>query len=202
MVASPVWQDGAVNYASRLRATEEFGKIVRTRRVGRARLNAPDSKSDIVARLSGVRIPHSPPATFQPPYNQCLNRLVSYVQQIGDADQNRFFRLKAGASLGLSLLSTMASTTPAGGAFSFLQEQLRRSTGGPVTSTVQTSALRECGFSTLRMSTVLGTNPCDSSPSTPARSSIQAGSPQLMACCVVPPLLKPYANELNHCSRE
>jgi hypothetical protein len=31
------------------------------RRVGRARLNAPDSKSDIVARLSGVRIPHSPP---------------------------------------------------------------------------------------------------------------------------------------------
>jgi hypothetical protein len=30
-------------------------------RVGRARLNAPDSKSDIVARRSGVRIPHSPP---------------------------------------------------------------------------------------------------------------------------------------------
>ena len=32
-----------------------------TRRGGRARLNAPDSKSDIVARLSGVRIPPSPP---------------------------------------------------------------------------------------------------------------------------------------------
>jgi hypothetical protein len=34
-----------------------------SRRVGRARLNAPDSKSDIVARRSGVRIPHSPPPT-------------------------------------------------------------------------------------------------------------------------------------------
>jgi hypothetical protein len=34
------------------------------RRGGRARLNAPDSKSDIVARLSGVRIPPSPPASL------------------------------------------------------------------------------------------------------------------------------------------
>ena len=33
------------------------------RRVGRARLNAPDSKSDIGVSLSGVRIPHSPPST-------------------------------------------------------------------------------------------------------------------------------------------
>ncbi len=36
-----------------------------TRRGGRARLNAPDSKSDIVARLSGVRIPPSPPSSQQ-----------------------------------------------------------------------------------------------------------------------------------------
>ena len=35
------------------------------RRVGRARLNAPDSKSDIVARLSGVRIPASRHITQQ-----------------------------------------------------------------------------------------------------------------------------------------
>ena len=34
---------------------------LRMRRAGRARLNAPDSKSGIVARLSGVQIPRSPP---------------------------------------------------------------------------------------------------------------------------------------------
>jgi hypothetical protein len=34
------------------------------RRGGRARLNAPDSKSGIVERLSGVRIPPSPPLTL------------------------------------------------------------------------------------------------------------------------------------------
>ncbi len=39
----------------------EIQETVPSWRVGRARLNAPDSKSDIVARRSGVRIPHSPP---------------------------------------------------------------------------------------------------------------------------------------------
>jgi hypothetical protein len=37
--------------------------LIKMRRVGRARLNAPDSKSDIGVSLSGVRIPHSPPFT-------------------------------------------------------------------------------------------------------------------------------------------
>ena len=41
------------------------GRSNPTRRGGRARLNAPDSKSDIVARLSGVRIPPSPPCIFR-----------------------------------------------------------------------------------------------------------------------------------------
>jgi hypothetical protein len=35
------------------------------RRGGRARLNAPDSKSGIVVRLSGVRIPPSPPLSLR-----------------------------------------------------------------------------------------------------------------------------------------
>ena len=39
-------------------------KEVKTRRVGRARLNAPDSKSDVLERVPGVRIPHSPPLTY------------------------------------------------------------------------------------------------------------------------------------------
>src|ERR1035438_225647 len=33
------------------------------RRGGRARLNAPDSKSDVLARVPGVRIPPSPPSS-------------------------------------------------------------------------------------------------------------------------------------------
>src|ERR1035437_4146215 len=39
------------------------------RRGGRARLNAPDSKSDVVARLPGVRIPPSPPYFSLPPFS-------------------------------------------------------------------------------------------------------------------------------------
>jgi hypothetical protein len=42
-------------------ARVDMNLLVVSRRVGRARLNAPDSKSDIGVSLSGVRIPHSPP---------------------------------------------------------------------------------------------------------------------------------------------
>src|ERR1035438_1642618 len=52
---------------------------VTKRRGGRARLNAPDSKSDIVARLSGVRIPPSPPIPHPTASNTilCLAKMPS-----------------------------------------------------------------------------------------------------------------------------
>ena len=49
------------NHLNKPKQKSTESKEVNERRGGRARLNAPDSKSDIVARLSGVRIPPSPP---------------------------------------------------------------------------------------------------------------------------------------------
>src|ERR1039458_6411081 len=45
-----------------------------TRRGGRARLNAPDSKSDVLARVPGVRIPPSPPYKLNE-----INQVSSYI---------------------------------------------------------------------------------------------------------------------------
>jgi hypothetical protein len=46
------------------------------RRGGRARLNAPDSKSGIPLRVSGVRIPPSPPLKFHGPIHHASTRLT------------------------------------------------------------------------------------------------------------------------------
>ena len=54
-------QNLELNHPNNPKQKDAENKEVNTRRGGRARLNAPDSKSDIVARLSGVRIPPSPP---------------------------------------------------------------------------------------------------------------------------------------------
>jgi hypothetical protein len=63
--------DSYARHALRCAELRRYGRVklsVRIRgqrRGGRARLNAPDSKSDIGVSLSGVRIPPSPPATFR-----------------------------------------------------------------------------------------------------------------------------------------
>ena len=48
--------------------------------------------------------------------------------------------------------------------FFFSWEQFRQSTGGPVTSTVPTVAMRNGDFSSLLTTTRLGVNPCDGTP--------------------------------------
>src|SRR6187402_263511 len=48
--------------------------------------------------------------------------------------------------------------------FFFSWEQFRQNTGGPVTSTVPTTAMRNGDFSALLTSSVIGTNPCDGTP--------------------------------------
>src|SRR5580698_10151952 len=54
------------------------------RRVGRARLNAPDSKSDIGVSLSGVRIPHSPPFPYFRKYqDRCRSGLTIWSAHNG-----------------------------------------------------------------------------------------------------------------------
>ena len=57
-----------------------------TRRDGRARFNAPDSKSDVPAMVPGVRIPLSPPLIFRISYFRVLATFLATLSPDNMAD--------------------------------------------------------------------------------------------------------------------